>query len=56
MSLENLFAGASRAGKRLDYHQLNDGSDNEADIANRIETSIASNLSKSDTSVDQLIE
>jgi hypothetical protein len=40
MSLENLSsfnARDARAKRRLDYHQLNDGSDGEADIADRIE-------------------
>jgi hypothetical protein len=34
---DNPFIRAARAGKRLDYHQLNDGSDEEADLADRIE-------------------
>ena len=34
---ENLFARAARTGKRVDYHRLNDGSDEEADIADRVE-------------------
>jgi hypothetical protein len=49
MSSENLStrdardACDTRAKRRLDYHQLNDGSDNEADIADRMErTSIVS--------------
>ena len=36
---------ATRRSKRLDYRQLNDGSDDEADIVDRMEQSaIASNL------------
>jgi hypothetical protein len=49
MSSENPSACAvrddrdARARKRLNYHQLNDGSDDEADIADRMErTSIVS--------------
>jgi hypothetical protein len=35
----------TRASKRPDYRQLNDGSDNEADIVDRMEQStIATNL------------
>ena len=34
---DNPFVRATRAGKRLDYRQLNDGSDDEADISNRID-------------------
>ena len=36
MSSEHLSTG-TRAKKRLDYRQLNDGSDDEADIADRME-------------------
>ncbi len=35
---DNPFIRAARAGKRLDYHQLNDGSDEEADPADRTES------------------
>ncbi len=35
---DNLFTRAARAGKRIDYHQLNDGSDDEADIADWVES------------------
>ena len=48
MSSEHLSTGgrATRARKRLDYRQLNDGSDDEADLADRMEqSSIAVNLS-----------
>ncbi len=34
---DTLFTRAARSGKRIDYHQLNDGSDNEVDIADRVE-------------------
>jgi len=51
MSLGNPSARESRARKRLDYYQLNDGSDTEAD---RIEHSIASSFSE--ISIDQSIE
>lgn len=34
---DNLFTCAVRAGKRVDYHQLNDRSDDEVDNANRVE-------------------
>lgn len=47
MSLEHLSTGGrtTRARKRLDYRQLNDGSDDEADLADRMEqSSIAVNL------------
>ena len=37
MSSENLSSRDTRAKRRLDYYQLNDGSDNEADITDRIE-------------------
>jgi hypothetical protein len=33
---DNPFTRAARAGKRPNYHQLNDGSDEEADISDRI--------------------
>ena len=39
MSLENPSARAARARKRLDYHELNDESDNEADIVDQMEQS-----------------
>jgi hypothetical protein len=46
MSLENPTARATcdaQARKRLDYHQLNDGSNNEANITNQMkQTSIVS--------------
>ena len=34
---DNPFTRAARAGKRVDYHKLNDGSDDEVDIADRVE-------------------
>jgi hypothetical protein len=34
---DNLFTRAARSGKRVDYHRLNDGSDDEVDIADRAE-------------------
>jgi hypothetical protein len=34
---DNPFARAARASKRVDYYRLNDGSDDEADIADRVE-------------------
>jgi hypothetical protein len=34
---DNPFTRAARGGKRVDYHRLNDGSDEEADIADRVE-------------------
>jgi hypothetical protein len=40
MSSENLFARAGRARKH-NYRLLNDGSDEEADIADRIEESLS---------------
>lgn len=52
MPLESTIASgrATRARKRLDYHQLNDGSDDEADIVDRIEQpNIASNLPNTST-------
>ena len=35
---DNPFIRAARARKHLDYHQLNDGSDEEADPADRTES------------------
>lgn len=34
---DNLFTHAARAGKRVDYHRLNNGSDDKVDIANQVE-------------------
>lgn len=56
---DNLFTRAAQAVKRPDYHALNDGSDDEADIEDHIEPLakrpyIASNLS--DISQNQLLE
>ena len=34
---DNPFVRAARAGKQLDYRQLNDGSDDEADISDQID-------------------
>jgi len=55
MSSGNPSARGTRARKRQDYRQLNDGSDDEADIAGHMEQSnIVSNLFN--TSVNQPIE
>ena len=37
MSSDHPFVRVGRARKQHNYHQLNDGSDNEADIEDRIE-------------------
>ena len=34
---DNPFTRAARAGKRVDYYRLNDGSDDEVDIADQVE-------------------
>jgi hypothetical protein len=34
---DNPFTRAARAGKRVDYYQLNDRSNNKVDIANQVE-------------------
>jgi hypothetical protein len=34
---DNPFTHAARSRKRVDYHQLNDGSDDEVDIADQVE-------------------
>jgi hypothetical protein len=59
MSSDNPFTHANRAVKH-NYHLLNDGSDDEADIGDRIEQPLPKRLhiasNSSDVSQDQLIE
>ena len=55
MSSDNLFTRATRAVKH-DYHLLNDGSDDEANISDRIEPVPKRPYIVSDTASNQLIE
>ena len=55
MSLDNPFARAARAVKH-DYHLLNDGSDEEADVSDRIQPVPKRPHTISDLAPNQLIK